>query len=115
MATLEIMEQGLAHILGDSWWPLAGDQLFVDLDLSEENLPPRTRLRVGGALLEVSAKPHRGCPKFLARFGPRALAFVNTEEGRAARLRGLNARVVEGWAVRVADRVVKLGPDEGAS
>jgi MOSC domain-containing protein YiiM len=180
MATLEIMEQGLAHILGsprdegrlemvvrrpsederevvseatiepgrgvvgDSWgsrprpnpeaevtlmnarcaaliagdvdrWQLAGDQLIVDMDLREENLPPGAWLRVGGALLEASAKPHRGCAKFSARFGHEALAFVSSEEGRAARLRGLNARVVEGGAVRVGDRVVKSGPDEGAS
>ena len=76
-------------------WPLAGDQLYVDLDLSELNLPAGSRLRVGEAVLEVSAKPHRGCAKFAARFGDEALRFVNSEPARAARLRGLNARVVE--------------------
>ncbi len=88
-------------------WSLAGDQLYVDMDLSLENLPPGSLLRIGGALLEVSPKPHKGCPKFSARFGPDALAFVNSDAGRAARLRGLNARVVAGGQVRVGDRVVK--------
>lgn len=88
-------------------WPLAGDQLYVDMDLSLENLPPGSVLRIGGVLLEVSPKPHRGCAKFSARFGPEALALVNSDEGRAARLRGLNARVIGGGAVRVDDRVVK--------
>jgi hypothetical protein len=88
-------------------WPLAGDQLYVDLDLSEANLPPGTRLRVGSALLEVSEKPHRGCAKFSARFGDEALRFVNSPEGRAARLRGLNARVVEAGVVCTGDAVAK--------
>ena len=88
-------------------WALAGDQLYVDLDLSESNLPPGSRLRVGAALLEVSEKPHRGCAKFSARFGAEALRFVNSPEGRAARLRGINARVVEGGVVREGDVVAK--------
>lgn len=66
-------------------------------------------------MLEASTKPHRGCPKFSARFGHEALAFVSSEEGRRARLRGLNARVVEGGAVRVGDSVVKLDVPEEAS
>ncbi|HWC70727.1 MAG TPA: MOSC domain-containing protein [Actinomycetota bacterium] len=86
-------------------WALAGDQLYVDLELGEENLPPGARLRIGEAMLEVSRRPHRGCSKFSARFGPEALAFVNSEQGRAHRLRGLNARVVQGGTVRVGDTV----------
>lgn len=89
-------------------WPLAGDQLYVDLDLSERNLPPGSRLRVGEAVLEVSAKPHRGCAKFAARFGDEALGFVNSEQGRAARLRGLNARVVAAGTIRVGDVAAKV-------
>lgn len=88
-------------------WPLAGDQLYVDLDLGESNLPPGTRLRVGTALLEVSEKPHRGCAKFSSRFGAEALRFVNSAEGRAARLRGVNAKVVEAGVVREGDAVSK--------
>ena len=81
-------------------WPLAGDQLYVDLDLSIQNLPPGTRLAVGSAVLEVSAEPHTGCAKFSARFGSDALRFINAPVGRALRLRGLNAVVVEGGQVR---------------
>ena len=84
-------------------WPLAGDQLIVDLDLSMENLPPGTRLCIGSAVLEVSAKPHTGCHKFEARFGRAALKFISSPVGRDLRLRGLNARVVESGTIRVGD------------
>lgn len=84
---------------------LAGDQLFVDLDLSVENLPAGSMLSVGAAILEVSEEPHLGCGKFARRFGSDALAFVNSAEGRALRLRGLNARVMKGAAVRTGDPV----------
>ena len=70
-------------------WALAGDQLYVDLDLSETNLPPGTTLAVGQAVLEVTAKPHTGCRKFSDRFGAEALKFVNTADGRRMRLRGM--------------------------
>ena len=93
-----------------SLWPLAGDQLYIDLDISQQNLPPGTRLSIGEAELEMSAKPHTGCAKFSARFGAHALRFVGSPEGRALRLRGANARVVRGGAVRVGDPVLKL-PD----
>jgi MOSC domain-containing protein YiiM len=89
-------------------WPLAGDQLYVDLDISEQNLPPGTRLSLGEAEIEMSAKPHTGCAKYAARFGVDALRFVGSPEGRALRLRGANARVLRGGAVRVGDPVVKL-------
>jgi hypothetical protein len=87
--------------------PLAGDQLYVDLDLSAENLPPGTRLAVGSAALEVSEVPHTGCAKFMARFGKDALSWVSTKEGRALNLRGINARVVTGGVVRVGDAIMK--------
>lgn len=89
-------------------WPLAGDQLCVDLDLSAENLPAGTRLAVGTAVIEVTAPLHTGCAKFSARFGSPALRFVNSPEGRALRLRGLNARVVEPGEVRPGDAVRRL-------
>ena len=89
---------------------LAGDQLYVDLDLSHDNLPAGSRIAIGDdAVLEVSAKPHAGCKKFLARFGEDALAFVNSEVGSRMRLRGLNARVVHGGAIRHGDVVRRLG------
>jgi hypothetical protein len=91
-----------------SRWPLAGDQLFVDLDLSVANLPPGTRLSAGSAVLEVTALPHRGCGKFLRRFGKDAVKFVNSAEGRALNLRGINARIIADGRVRVGDPITKL-------
>ncbi len=91
-------------------WPLAGDQLYVDLDLSIENLPAGTRLAVGEAVVEVTAEPHTGCAKFRARFGAEALKFVNKPPGRELRLRGVNTRVVTSGSVRVGDSVTKLEP-----
>jgi MOSC domain-containing protein YiiM len=84
-------------------WPLAGDQLFVDLDLADENLPPGSQIEIGGALIEVSAEPHTGCGKFVQRFGVEAMKFVNSPLGRQLHLRGINARVVRAGAVRVGD------------
>jgi MOSC domain-containing protein YiiM len=89
-------------------WPLAGDQLYVDLDLSGENLPPGTRLALGTAVIEVTAEPHTGCKKFRARFGTETLELFNSPEGRALNLRGINTRVVESGVVRVGDVVRKL-------
>lgn len=89
-------------------WPLAGDQLYVDLDLSVDNLPPGTRLAIGSAMIEVSETPHTGCSKFSARFGGVAQRWVNSEIGRAHRLRGLNARIVEAGTVRVGDHIRKV-------
>lgn len=88
--------------------PLAGDQLYVDLDLSADNLPPGTRLALGSAVIEVTAEPHTGCGKFSARFGSDATRFVNSPTGRELQLRGINARVVEAGTVRRGDAIRKL-------
>jgi hypothetical protein len=88
-------------------WPLAGDQFYIDLDLSVENLPPGTRLAVGSAVVEITAKPHTGCRKFKNRFGAEAMRFVNW--GSELRLRGANAKVVQAGDVRVGDLARKLG------
>ena len=89
-------------------WAQAGDQLYVDLDLSHENLPAGTRLRIGDAMLEVTEAPHLGCGKFSRRFGVDALKLVNSAVGRQLRLRGLNARVITAGAIRRGDRVSRL-------
>jgi MOSC domain-containing protein YiiM len=91
-----------------SRWPLAGDQLFVDLNLAEENVPPGTRLAIGCAVIEVSPEPHTGCRKFVQRFGVDAMKFVNSPIGRQLHLRGLNTRVVRGGTIRAGDRVRKV-------
>jgi hypothetical protein len=91
-----------------SRWHLAGDQLYVDLDLSAVNLPPGTRLSIGSAVIEVTDQPHLGCEKFVERFGLEAMKFVNDKARRDLNLRGINARVVESGTVRVGDAVSKL-------
>jgi hypothetical protein len=93
---------------GRDRWPLAGDQLYVDLDLSGRNLPPGTRLALGSAVIEVTAIPHTGCAKFVSRFGLDAMKFVNSPVGRELNLRGICAKVIEPGTLRVGDRVRKV-------
>ncbi|HMB21652.1 MAG TPA: hypothetical protein VKP08_02415 [Anaerolineales bacterium] len=89
-------------------WSLAGDQLYIDLDLSDDNLPPGTRLAIGTAVLEVSDVPHTGCKKFSSRYGVDAMKFVNSPEGRQLHLRGINARIIRGGTIHLGDRVRKV-------
>lgn len=89
-------------------WQLAGDQLYLDMDLSEENLPAGARLSLGSAVLEVTAPPHLGCKKFVARFGLDAMKFVNSPIGKQLHLRGVNAKVIQGGVIRVGDIARKI-------
>jgi hypothetical protein len=101
--------RAVALIAGEkSRWPLAGDQLYVDLDLSAANLPAGTRLALGSAIIEVTAQPHAGCAKFMDRFGPDALRFVNSPIGKELHLRGVNAKVVRSGRIRPDALVRKL-------
>jgi hypothetical protein len=93
---------------GKDRWQLAGDQLFIDLDLSAENLPPGTLLALGSAVLAVTAQPHTGCKKFMARFGLDALEFISSPIGKQLNLRGINAKVVQPGVIRVGDVARKL-------
>lgn len=95
-----------------SQWAAAGDQLFVDFDLSAMNAPPGTRLAIGSAIIEITPEPHTGCRKFIARFGEDAAKFVNSPTGRALNLRGVNARVVSSGTIRVGDAVRKQSSSE---
>jgi hypothetical protein len=107
-AQLNVMSARMVSLLArtDDARALAGDQLYLDLDLSVANLPTGARLAVGeSAVVEVTAKPHNGCRKFLDRFGADAVEFVNSAVGKELRLRGLNARVVRGGPVRPGDAV----------
>lgn len=88
-------------------WALSGDQLYADFDIGFENLPVGTALVVGTATIEVTAMPHTGCKKYAERFGPDATRFVNSPDGRALRLRGVNTRILVGGVVRVGDAIVK--------
>jgi hypothetical protein len=103
--------RSIALIAGSSdRWALAGDQLYIDLDLSAANLPAGTRLSIGSAEIEVTPQPHTGCAKFSARFGSDALRFVNSPEGRDLRLRGICAKVTRPGTIRAGDAVRKLRP-----
>lgn len=95
-----------ALVAGDrARWPLAGDQVYADLDLSLDNLPTGTRLHLGDVVLEVTDAPHTGCAKFSERFGVEALRLTATPDGKALRLRGINTAVVRGGTVSVGDAI----------
>jgi len=108
-AQITLMNSRAAALIAQSEdrWSLAGDQLYVDMDLSEANLPAGTRIAIGSAILEISAVPHTGCAKFSQRFGVDAHKFVNSLEGKPFRLRGVNTRVVQGGQIQVGN-VIKI-------
>jgi len=109
-AQITLMNSRVAALVAqdEDRWSLAGDQLYVDLDLSEENLPAGSRLAIGSAILEISALPHTGCRKFMDRFGVDAHKFVNSKDNQYLHLRGVNARVVQGGEIKVRDIVNKI-------
>ena len=89
-------------------WKLAGDQLYIDLNLSDENLPTGSRLKIGSAIIEVTAIPHNGCKKFTERFGVDAVKFVNSPIGKELHLRGINAKVFKAGTIKTGDIVEKI-------
>ena len=107
---LNIMNARVAALVAQDKdrWQLAGDQLYIDMDLSTENLPPGTQLAIGSAVIEVTPPPHTGCKKFVSRFGLEAMKFVNSSVGRELHLRGINARVVQPGLIRVGQVAKKL-------
>lgn len=107
---LNIMNaRSIAHIAQDrERWQLAGDQLFIDMDISADNMPPGTRLQLGTAIIEITAIPHNGCKKFTERFGMDAMKWVNSEVGKQLHLRGINAKVVQPGTMRPGDTVKKI-------
>ena len=108
-AQLNLMNSRAVDLVADGdreRWPLAGDQVFVDFDLSVANVPTGTRLAIGSAVIEVSAKPHTGCAKFGARFGMDAARWVNSD--KELRYRGINAIVVQGGTIQPGDAITKI-------
>jgi len=89
-------------------WQLAGDQLYIEMDLSAENLPAGTKLEIGSAVIEVTPPPHTGCKKFVSRFGLEAMKFVNSPVGRELHLRGINARVIKPGKIEVGNVARKI-------
>jgi len=89
-------------------WSLAGDQLYLDMDLSDDNLPPGTQLALGDAIIEVTESPHTGCKKFAARFGVDAVVFVNSGRGKKLNFRGINGKVIQSGDIKVGDAARKL-------
>src|SRR5690606_28566048 len=92
-------------------WPLAGDQVYVDMDISHDNLPAGTRIQVGTAVVEISEVPHTGCAKFAGRFGKEALRFANVGIGKDIRFVWVNAFIVEPGFFGVGDKIMKAKPD----
>jgi hypothetical protein len=107
---LNIMNSRVIALLAQEQdrWQLAGDQLFIDMDLSDKNLPAGTRLALGTAVIEITAKPHSRCKKFAARFGQDAIKFVNSPLGKELHLRGVNAKVIQSGTIQVGDAVKKI-------
>lgn len=107
---ITLMNSRVAALVAQSKdrWPLAGDQLFADLDLSKANVPPGTRISVGSAILEATDQPHTGCGKFAARFGVEALKLISSPTGKELQLRGINLKVVQGGEIKPGDAVKKL-------
>lgn len=114
-AQLNIMNSRCARLVArsDERMPLAGDQLFVDLDLSPQNLPAGTRLQIGSAVIEVTDKPHTGCAKFTRRFGLAVHRWINGRVGKQHRLRGICAKVVVPGTITAGDEIVKVAPSAG--
>jgi hypothetical protein len=109
-AQLTLMNSRVADLVAQSRdrWALAGDQLYVDFDLSEENIPPGTRLEIGEAVVEVTAVPHTGCKKFVARFGMDAVKFVNSPQGKQLHLRGINTKIIQSGTICIGDAIIKI-------
>ena len=107
---ITLMNSRVADLVAQSKerWPLSGDQLFADLDLSKTNVPPGTRISVGKAVLEATDQPHTGCKKFASRFGVDALKFISSPTTAVLQLRGINLKVVEGGEIKPGDIVKKL-------
>ena len=109
-AQITLMNSRVAQLLaGDkARWADAGDQLFVDLDISQDNLPPGTQIQLGDVIMQISTLPHTGCTKFARRFGGHARKWTATEQGARERRRGVYAHVIQDGEIEVGDSIRKL-------
>lgn len=109
-AQIAIMNSRTIALLAqdDNRWQLAGDQLYIDLNLTDENLPAGTRLKIGSAIIEITPKPHNGCRKFVERFGLEAMKFVNSPIGKELHMRGVYAKVIKSGVIKKGDLVKKI-------
>ena len=109
-AQLTIASTHLLGLIADpERWPLAGDNLLVDMGLDRETLPAGSQLAIGDTVIvQISELPHTGCAKFSARFGSDALKFINSPEGRELRLRGVNAKVIVPGTISTGDAVRRI-------
>jgi hypothetical protein len=109
-AQIAVMNSRTIKLLAqdENRWQLAGDQLYIDFDLTDENLPAGTQLQIGSAIVEVTPKPHNGCIKFVERFGLDAMKFVNSSIGKHLHMRGIYAKVVQSGLIRTGDTVKKI-------
>ena len=107
---LTLMNSKIIHIIAETKerWPLAGDQVYVDLDLSKKNLPPGTQLKIGDAIIEITAQPHHGCKSFATRYGLDAMRLVNSKKGRENRYRGVNAKIIVAGEFKLGDVVTRI-------
>jgi hypothetical protein len=117
--SIAVMQSDVAELIANGQpIELAGDNLYLALDLSTTNLPAGSRVRAGSAILEVTPYPHDGCKKFRARFGDDAVRFTSEPALRHLNLRGIYMRVIEAGIVRSGDFVEVIfrpKPAEGAS
>ena len=110
-AQITLMNSRVVDLIagGDrSRWELAGDQLFVDFDISKDNLPVGQQIQIGDVILEIPELPHTGCAKFAKRYGAYARKFVMTDEGKQLRFRGVYAKVIQSGSIKVSDTITKL-------
>lgn len=107
---LNIMNSRVINLIAQrrARWQLAGDQMFIDLDMCPDNLPPGTRLAIGTSIIEVTSQPHTGCKKFVDRFGSDAMKFISSKTGKRLNLRGVNAKVIKPGKIYEGDVVKKI-------
>jgi len=107
---LTIINSRLIKLLAQSVerMQLAGDNLIIDLDISDANLPVGQRLTIGKVMVEITDVPHTGCSRFAERYGNDAVEFINAPERSSLRLRGVYAKFLNSGLIHVGDIIKKI-------